>query len=73
LGCWRAPSASHSSGHPERPHLLKRQMLFLFGQRAAKIALHDSQDRALLVGQTQPLGFGDATTSAQTRFSVASP
>jgi hypothetical protein len=32
-------------------------MLFLLGQRAAKIALHDSQDRALVVGQTQPLGF----------------
>jgi hypothetical protein len=32
-------------------------MLFLLGQRAAKIALHDSQDRALVVGHTQPLGF----------------
>ena len=40
-----------------RPHLLQGQMLFLLGQRAAKIALHDSQDRALVVGQTQPLGF----------------
>ena len=30
-----------------RGRLLKRQMLFLLGQRAAKIALHDLQDRAL--------------------------
>ncbi len=31
-------------------------MLFLLGQRAAKIAFHDSQDSALVVSQTQPLG-----------------
>ena len=51
-------------------------MLFLLGQRAAKIALHDLQDRALVVGQTQPLGFAprpyDPTGLALDGLSAAS-